>query len=266
MSDSDQYRFRDGNLVLDEQPTDSVDRDVPVKPGEKTGYHVAVKSGALDANTTLRDVVQEYSQTLEFGSRSEAERYAERLSESDGELRVQTAAPNDPDDVHAYLLAEHNPSIREPASTTGKTWTFDIGANLYGTLGEAILTAAPKPHALIYFVEQDIDINDEELEAGLKVDVETGCFVSLDADSDDERVSWRPDCKVLARDGWNGDVLEQYYCEIKTGNASFERSQMAVMRDLATEERVLKIRVLIDELPDQYSLRIHEVDPSTSDQ
>ena len=33
---------------------------------------------------------------------------------------------------------------------------------------------------------------------------------------------------------------------------------MNAMRTLAGDERVLKIRVLIDVLPDQYSLRIHE--------
>jgi hypothetical protein len=69
-----------------------------------------------------------------------------------------------------------------------------------------------------------------------------------------------PDCKVVVRDGWNGPVLERYYCEIKTGNASFERSQVAAMEQLAREERVLKIRMLIEELPDRYSLRIHEVE------
>lgn len=34
------------------------------------------------------------------------------------------------------------------------------------------------------------------------------------------------------------------------------------MRQLAAESRVLKVRVLIDDLPDQYSVRIHEVEPS----
>jgi len=89
MNDSDQYRFHDGNLVLDEQPTDSVDRDEPIKPGEETGYRVAVKSGAIDANARLRNIVQEYSQTLEFGSRSQVEHYVKKLSASDGELRFR---------------------------------------------------------------------------------------------------------------------------------------------------------------------------------
>ncbi len=265
MTDSNQYRFHDGELVLGRRTAGSDDKAVLVEPGDETGYRIAVKPGALDANATLRDIVQEQGQTLEFGTKSQAERYAKKLSGIDGELRVQVVAPNDPDEVDAYLLAEHNPSINEPASIDGKTWTFDIGANLYGMLGEAILTAAPKPHALIYFVEQDLDVTEAELEDGLKVTVETDCFVSFDADSRGEGISWHPDCKILARDGWNGGVLERYYCEIKTGNASFERSQLATIRELATEERVLKIRVLIDELPDQYSLRIQEVEPTASE-
>ncbi|WP_141551715.1 hypothetical protein [Natrinema sp. CBA1119] len=112
MNDSDQYRFHDGNLVLDEQPTDSVDRDEPIKPGEETGYRVAVKLGAIDVNARLRNIVQEYSQTLEFGTRFQVNHYVKKLSASDGELRIQTAAPNDPDNVQAYPLAEHNPSER----------------------------------------------------------------------------------------------------------------------------------------------------------
>ncbi|NHN60471.1 MULTISPECIES: hypothetical protein [Halorussus] len=59
-------------------------------------------------------------------------------------------------------------------------------------------------------------------------------------------------------------MLERYYCEIKTGNASFERSQVDAVKALARKERVLKIRVIIENLPDQYSLRIHEVESLTT--
>ena len=34
------------------------------------------------------------------------------------------------------------------------------------------------------------------------------------------------------------------------------------MEELAKQERVLKIRISIDDLPEQYSLRINEVVPS----
>ncbi len=72
---------------------------------------------------------------------------------------------------------------------------------------------------------------------------------------------WTPDCIVRAKDEWDG-VLAQYYCEIKTGNASFERLQSAVMKELAAQERVLQIRVQSNDLPEQYSLRIREVESS----
>ena len=158
-------------------------------------------------------------------------------------------------------LADHTPAIKEPAEINGDTWTFDVGANLNLTLGEAILTATPKPHALIYFVKQDLNINDAAREQRLRVEVETDCTLVVPTSDDGTQHRWFPDCKIIARDGWNGPVQETYYCKIKTGNASFERSQLSAVLALADNERVLKIRVLIDELPDQYSLRIHELTP-----
>lgn len=259
MTDFDQYRFRDGAVVLDDEDS-SIEPD-PIEPGTETGYRVEVKPGALDSNATLRDAVDEYGRLFEFSARSAAEVYAAQISTPGGALKVQAAAPNDPDDVDAYLLADHDPSVDEPASVEGETVTFDVGANLYGTLGEAILTATPRPHALEWFVRRDLDVDGEPDDAGVTIDVETDCVVALDDDSAGDRLVWNPDCKLLARDGQSGELLERYYCEIKTGNASFERDQLATMNALARDERVLKIRVLIDELPDRYSLRIQEVDP-----
>lgn len=259
--DTSQLRFEDGELV---EPSSEVEnRDVdhiadPIEPGDRTGFVVEVKPGALDVNGTLVDAVEAHSRILEFGSRTHAESYARQLSTSGGSLRIQAAAENDPSEVDAYLLADHSPSIKEPAHVDGDTWTFDIGANLYGALGEAILLEAPRPHAIHYFVQQDLTLDEGEVENGLKVDVQPGRFLSVGDDGG--RNNWVPDCKVVVRDGWDGPVLERYYCEIKTGDASFERSQVAAMEQLAREERVLKIRMLIEELPDRYSLRIHEVE------
>ena len=112
---------------------------------------------------------------------------ARQLSASDGALRVQAAPANEPKDVDAYLLADHTPSIAEPAEIDSNTWTFDIGANLYGTLGEAILLHAPKPHALVYFIQQDLDIDENNLEWGLNVDVEPGTSLSVDRDGERRR-------------------------------------------------------------------------------
>ena len=259
-TNTSQLKFEDGRLVDRSETTTSSDTDHTtdlVTPGDQTGFTVEVKSGALDVNSELRDAVETHSQTLEFGSRTAAEDYAKQLSASGGSLRIQAVPDNEPKAIDAYLLADHNPSIKTPAETNGNTWTFDVGANLYGALGEAILIDAPKPHALIHYIRQDLEFDETDLEWGLNVTVERGQLLSVT--SSEGVMRWTPDCIVEAKDGWNGELLERYYCEIKTGNASFERSQVEAMKTLAADERVLKIRVMIDELPKQYSLRINEV-------
>lgn|GEM_PF-6175595 len=142
-------------------------------------------------------------------------------------------------------MAEYDRSVGEPAAVDGDTWTFDVGANLYGVLGETIVKSGGKPPVIEYFVKQDLDEYPDDLESGLRISVESDIYVPSDGDGN----GWKPDCRVTARDGWDGEVLEEYWCEIKTGDASFERGQVETMRQLAAEARVLKIRVLIDELP-----------------
>jgi len=260
--DTFQLRFEDGRLVKGPDPSgkpDTVPTVDPIEPGEQTGFAVEVKLGALDVNSRLREAVEAHGRILDFGSRQHVEDYAHRLSASDGSLRIQTVPGNESEDIDAYLLADHNPSIKEPADVDGDTWTFDVGANLYGALGEAILLESPKPHALVYFVQRDLGVDEGDLEWGLNVDVDPGRLLSVEGTAGEAR--WTPDCVVQARDGWDGELLERYYCEIKTGGASFERSQVEAMETLARDERVLKIRVVIEDLPDQYSLRIQEVDP-----
>lgn len=254
--DFEQTRFRDGQLVR-EPPHRCKDGDGLIRPNRATGFNLAIKPGALELNQELRDAHDEYGDILTFATRVEAEAYAAQLSAADGELRVQAAAPNDPDDVDAYLLADHQPAVSVPAAVDGDTWTFDVGANLYGMLGEAVVTGGPTSPALEHFVDQDLA--DRTFEDGLRVRVTDGEFVSYRDGDGGSR--WMPDCRVEARDGWRGRLIETYWCEIKTGDASFERTQTAAMRRLAEEERVLKVRVLIDDLSKQYAVRIHEVKP-----
>jgi hypothetical protein len=261
--ESTQLRFQNGELV----PADghrhrpAGGRATTVRPGDGNGYTVTAKPGALEANSTLIEAVESHGQPLEFGSRRQAERYADQLSAGDGGLRLQSGAPNDPASVDAYLLAAHDPAITEPAAIEGETWTFDVGANLYGALGEAILLAAPKPHALYYYVTRDLERTDGTLHNGVFLDVQRETSI-ISTESADSGHTWLPDCVILARDGYEGPPLETYYCEIKTGEASFEPGQRETMESLATTERVLTIRVLPDRLPDRYGLRIREVEPS----
>ncbi|WP_227357308.1 hypothetical protein [Haladaptatus salinisoli] len=261
-SDTVQLQFDKGRLV-ERSPEERASNEYaadPIIPGDRTGFAVEVKDNALEVNSTLLEIITTHGRTLDFGSRDHAEAYAEQLSAADGSLRIQAAPTNDSRDIEAYLLADHTPSISEPATTDGETWTFDVGANLYGALGEAIVTGGSKPHALYYFVQEDLQLDDTELASGLTLEIERGKPISVDHREGVKR--WAPDCVVRAKDGWDGCELAKYYCEIKTGNASFERSQGVVMKELAAQEQVLKIRMRIEDLPEQYSLRIHEVTPA----
>jgi hypothetical protein len=147
-----QTAFENGRLVEKApstgQPAEG-HRGDRIEPGEASGFTVEAKPGALEVNRALAETVDSHGHPLEFGSRARAEAYARQLSAEDGDLRLQAAAPNDPSDVDGYLLAAHNPSIKEPAETEGDTWTFDVGANLYGALGEAILLESQAACALL---------------------------------------------------------------------------------------------------------------------
>lgn len=255
----DQATFVDGRMV---KPTDSSVEGGErwVRPRERGDFSLAVKSGAMDANSVVEEVCEQYGEELRFSSRETAERFAQQLSSVDGALRVQGAAPNDLAEVDAYLLADHAPSVADPKRVSDAgTMTFDVGANLYGALGETIITGAPRSYAVEHFVEQDLA--DVSFRDELRVRVRDAEYVSF-GDQLDGYSGWAPDCKLVVYDGWGRPPVEEYWCEVKTGDASFERTQVAAMRELAGEERVLKIRVRIDNLPDEYSVRIHEVEPA----
>lgn len=252
-----QLTFQGGDLVPEsEAPAWS---QSPVEPNEEAGYWIEIKPGALEVNRDLVAVRDEHGDVLSFGSRAKAEAFASRVSAADGNVRVQAAAPNDPAEVDGYLLADHDPAITEPATVDGETLRFDVGPNHYGALGEALIKEGANSPALRHFVEEDLA--DREVTADVRIHVTDGGFVQT-SDSTQSFTGWMPDCRVEARDGWDGPVIETYYCEIKTGNASFERSQVEAMEAMAREERVLKVRVLIDDLPSQYGVRFSEVSPA----
>jgi len=169
----DQLVFRDGRLVTTDSkdaPSELRDPD-PVTPNQETGFTVEIKPGALEVNEALADIQEEHGEILSFGSKSKAEAFAEQVSTAAGPLRIQAAAPNDPNDVDGYLLAQYDRSVKEPASTDDGTWTFDVGANLYGALGETVVTSGAKPPALEYFVKQDLGTDFDDLDFGLRISV-----------------------------------------------------------------------------------------------
>lgn len=244
------------------------DEAPPAKPrrmADRDGFRVAVKPSALDANGAVGALVADRGNPLVFDSRGVAEATAARLSDS-GATRVviQAAAPQDPDGVDAYLVASPGRRTHDPIEADDGSLTFETTAAQYGALGEALVCCyGANPPPLAAYVRRDLD--DGEVGGGgddrwIDLDRDPDPVVYATADGS-TRLAWVPDCVARARDGPGGQVLESYYCEVKTGDASFQRDQATVMAYKACEATVLKIRVDVDGLPERYSARIEAVDP-----
>jgi hypothetical protein len=221
-------------------------------------FIVAVKESATDASRAVRRLVREEGDRLEFDSRAEANRRARELSSEGETVTVQRAAPQDPEEVDGYLVSWPERRRWDPDGSPTEGLTFDTEANQYGALGEAVaFSPAVNPPLLTHFAQVDADLSERETE-----DVR----VELDQNPDPVVVGtskrWEPDCRAVVRLGPDRPVLTEYWCEVKTGDGSFERSQREAMAAKAREATVLKIRVELDELPDSYTAWVRRVEPS----
>lgn len=250
---------------------------------DRDGFRVAVKPSTIDANEATRALTAERGNPLTFESRTAAEAEAARLSERGATpVAIQRAAPQDPEHVDAYLVPRPERRTRDPIESADGRLTFETTAAQYGALGETLVCCySANPPLLTAYVRDDL--GDE-----FSGDVEDSLWIDVDRDPDPvvygatsgdsatgrnnasgrdtatdraTRLSWVPDCVARARDGPGGPVLSAYYCEIKTGDASFQRDQATVMAYEAREANVLKVRVDVDGLPDEYTARIDRVDP-----
>lgn len=246
---------------------ESADEAPPAGSTERSStdgvFRVTVKESAQTANPAVADWVGAAGDVFRYETQATAEQHAAALSEEGGAaVSIQAAAPNDPDETDAYLIADPERSVSTPADPAADTWSFDVEANQYGAIGEALLTTpARNPPALTYFIERDL-----ALDEAVRVRVESGELVT-DVAMGGESVqlnerTWIPDCVAVAERESTGAVVERYWCEIKTGDGSFERAQTDVMRAKAATPgaTVLKIRVDIDELPDSYRVTFERVD------
>lgn len=212
-------------------------------------YRVTAKGRACN-NALVRNRFFARNETRAFDSRADAEAFAARASR-EGTVRVvvQAAAPQD-DTCDAYLVAIPARNTTEPANPDDDYWRFHTDANQQGAIGELLATTPrTNPPALTWFVRQDLDDPD-------------GLVVRTTRDVDPVR-DWWPDCRIDAT--VDGTVVETYYCEIKTGNASFQRGQRDGMDHAASTGRVLTARVRIDDLPDEYEINVQEYDPEPHD-
>ena len=230
---------------------------------EREAFRVALKPSAIEANEAVGALVADRGDTLAFDSRAAAEAEAARLSQrGETPVAIQRAAPQEPADVDAYLVASPERRTHEPVESDDGRLTLETTATQYGALGETLVRAhRVNPPLLTAYVRDDLadglPDDDEHLRVALDPDPDPVVYVGADA----ERLCWIPDCVARARDGADGRVLATYVCEVKTGDASFQRDQAAVMAYEARERTVLKVRVDVRDLPDAYTARIEEVAP-----
>ncbi|WP_327053667.1 hypothetical protein [Halomicrococcus gelatinilyticus] len=214
-------------------------------------YRVAVKDSAAEHSGAVEEFRAERGRTVVFESRADAEATAERLSTPDARVAVQAAAPQDGSDADAYLVPDPDRRTRDPDGSVDAGLTFDVSATQYGRLGEALVCCQRwDPPVLAYYAREDLAADDVRVE--------------LDRDPDavvtDDGARWVPDCRAVARTG-NGRTLAEYWCEIKTGDASLERDQRTAMTWQAQRARVLTVRVDPSALPESYTARIRAVGP-----
>jgi len=237
---------------------------------QQVGCKIAIKDSARRENRAVDQLYKEEGGILEYESRAAAKEDAEKFSSSgNGRVAVQRAAPNDPSDVDGYLVYAPVQNKHTPKGTLEDSWTFDTTANQYGALGETLITTRGIP-ALKHFVQQDLaPFPSEEIQKSVRVKVKTEPsgfdWESLRSAIGDNRVNWTPDCEVIVTLGYPSVEIHRYVCEIKTGDASFERNQQDAMRAASEDIDVLKIRVRIDELPTQYSVKFQRVGDSKAE-
>ncbi|WP_265111907.1 hypothetical protein [Halosolutus halophilus] len=243
--------------IEDDGRTDSESDDRP--PEEP--FVLELKPSTRERNPAVDAIAADGGRLLEFDSRVEAEAFAARMTGEGGvRVRLQAVAPQDETTADAYLVPQPIRHRDAPIDPDATTWAFQPGANQYGAIGQALMTTPrTNPPALTYYVRQDLGIDDE---GGLRVRLREPSVVTART-ADGARARWLPDAVAEATRESTGALLRTYCCEIKTGNASFERQQATVMERKAAEPgtTVLQIRVEIDALPDEYGVRIHEVEP-----
>ncbi|WP_158055390.1 hypothetical protein [Halorussus halophilus] len=225
---------------------------------ESPAYRVAVKDSAKDENQAVRELAHEEGDVIEFPTKAEATQRASELSdEGDMPVKIQRVSEMDPADVDAYLVGWPQRRKHDPDGTVAEGLTFDTGANQYGALGEAlVLSPETNPPLLTHYAKYDPAVPDDaEIRVELDTDPEPVVV--------DQRAGrqWQPDCRAKVRVGSRQKLAHEYWCEVKAGDGSFERSQREGMKRKAQDAPVLKIRVDVTELPQSYTAWVRQIAP-----
>lgn len=101
-------------------------------------YVVRIKSSARRINRAAGEYLAYQGATRRFEAKSAARAWATEISDGDGAVRVQDAAPNDPADVDGYLVAD--PVRRRSGSARG-----DAVSTMIETFDGSGLSASDDP-------------------------------------------------------------------------------------------------------------------------
>lgn len=91
--------------------------------GATEPYVVEIKRSARRINGAASEWVARRGSTRTFATKADARRWGGAIS-GDGPVRVQDAAPNDPDEVDGYLVADPLYRRREDTEGTGRNATL----------------------------------------------------------------------------------------------------------------------------------------------
>jgi len=233
-----------------EPPADLPD-DVPAPRSrdESTALLVPLKPSAVRGNGAAAAYAATHGERLRYASREEAERVAGALTRAGAApVRLQAAAPQDPEGVDAYLVGASRADAPDPGGDPAEGWTFGVSANQLGAVGEAlVLGRASPPPTLRHYVARELDRSPGSFE--LVVETETDPVRTPDGDG-----SWRPDCRADVVVGRS--VVASYYCEVKTGGGRPERSQRVAMERAAERDAVLLLSVDVTALPRSYTVSV----------
>lgn len=217
-------------------------------------FRVAIKESAKAHNERAREIAEAAGTARQFPSRRAAEEFTDDLCARGAPVRLQAPAPQDSDDVDAYLVKDGQAQEWEPIETDGHGATFPVGANVFGSLGLGVigLDGRVSPALSHYFAELAPESKRGRV---VNVTVHPACPEQSSGEG-----PWRPDVRVdvSSRGVKSRDV---YFGEVKSGGASFQRNQRVGMQEVAESYGVLRIRVDLEELPDRYTVRIREITP-----
>lgn len=160
-------------------------------------FRVALKDSATRANEAARRFAESAGRVAAFDSRAAAVERAERLSaEGSARVEIQAAAPQDPTDADAYLVAMPERRTRDPDGSVADGLTFDTTANQYGALGEAVVChPATNPPVLTYYARQDLGVPKD---AEVRVELDPNPESVVVEDGTGSRKRWDPDRRAAS--------------------------------------------------------------------